>query len=692
MKLPRLTSDTLACVAGWLLLLCFAGISTTFGGFFVAFKPPFTRITPGEANLWLAMAFLLTPAGLLLGYGHRAALGRAVGRVHSHVPTLTRREKVLSLVSLGVIAAVAARISNELILGGYPLTDDEWAARFGGQALAQGKLLVQVPFALDGFPEQYMIVRGHALTSMDYLGTQLAWALDELSGGSHWVFAVSAALPIPCIAYVLARRLSPAWGAVGAVIAATSPMAFALSSTTHAHLNSRAFVALTLALHVWAAETWSPRRAGLSGLALGAGLICRPFETAAVLGPFALLEIVAAVKQGGARRKALFATMVGALVPLLAMLAHSYAVTGGPLPPRFSLGARPTPYESVSLWTRFGSNTAFNLMRLGVWFAGPLGMLFVALGVTRDRLTAVLSLGVLCVLLVGLGHQDYGIHAVGPIHQSECVVPLTLIAVHGIERVVLRVRNLGVSHHTLVGSVVAAMLVVHLGFSAVHGAGLHAQSQVQRDVYSMIDNGVPARARPAIVLAPPFPAIWAPIPEYGRRGTWVYEWRRPAPDFSDPILVLHDEPGVLDSVRQGLPGRTVFRMARDGELTDVTRLPEGAPIPAPMGSSSAPSGPSAPSPAAPSPELEALAVETFGDARLGLVACLREERAIRDDVVGKLPVEVSVDEHGLVASVRLGPSPVRGVEFDACAETALLTLVFPESLANRNLSITYNLQ
>jgi len=101
-----------------------------------------------------------------------------------------------------------------------------------------------------------------------------------------------------------------------------------------------------------------------------------------------------------------------------------------------------------------------------------------------------------------------------------------------------------------------------------------------------------------------------------------------------------------------------------------------------------------PGPAAPAAnrDLETLAVETFADARPALVTCLREERALQPDAAGKLPVTVVVDPAGLVASVALGSSPLRGPRFDECATLSLAALVFPAEIAGRELSITFDLR
>ncbi len=571
----RVHPDLVARLSGWLAVLCFAAISAVGRGFFVVFKPPFTRISEGEANLWLALAFLLTPGGALLGYGYRAPIGRLLVSMQARAAALTNVEKRALLVFLGVMSAVIARLSNALILSGYPVTDDEWAARFGGQALAQGRVLVEVPFSLDAFPPLFMYVRGHSITSMDWLGTQLAWCLAELTHSGNWLFAVSAALPVPCIAYVLSKRLSVAWGALGALVALTSPMAFVLSMTTHGHLHSRALIALSLALHVSNLERSSRLRGALLGASVGLAMLCRPFESAMLLGPLAALEGHAALRGGGARRAAFLAALAALLVAGLVFVAHSYAVTGSWVPARFSEGAYATVTIHPSWWERFGSNVAFNALRLGVWFAGPLGVLLVVLGAPRDRLNAALALGVLAALLLGLAHVNYGIHSVGPIHHSECVVPLTILAVSGLAHSLDRLRALRLPTGGWTAAALSTWLLVQVGFDVAQSVALFAQAEPQRSLYASLEDGIPARERPAVVLAAQFFVVWSAYPQYAERGTWVFEWRRPEPDFGDEILILRDTPDALASVRRRFPGRPVYRLhdPRAGRQPGLEHLP-----------------------------------------------------------------------------------------------------------------------
>lgn len=563
--------ETVARIGGWATLLAFFGISASKLGFFVAFHPPFTRIEQGEATLWLASVVLLAPAGLLLGYGYAAFLAPKLTEVVSWLRALSVREQRLGALSLTLIAVALARLANEIVMMGYPVTDDEWAARFGGEMLAQGRKLVDLPFSLEAFPWLFMFVRGNALTSMDWLGTQLAWTISTLTHTGNWVFAISAALPVPCIVWLLSRRLSPGWGVFGACLFIVSPMAFALSMTMHGHLHSRAFLAVMVAAHVWGLEKNAPAAGALRGLALGLALICRPFETLFFAAPLIVNEGWASWRERGPRAKAYLLGVVAALLPIALFVAHAHWVTNGWLPPRHTEGHTGSLQSGISLWQKFGSNTSFNLMRLGVWFAGPIGIILVVFGVMTDRFTKLLAWGVFGVLALGLFHDNVGIQAVGPIHYSECAVPLTILATFGLANLVRTIRAAGFDARVPVVTVTVALGVTSFVFNAVQSVALNDSSHIQADVYSRLEALVPESARPAIVLAPQFGALWSMNDAYYARGSWVFEWRRPKPDFSDDVLILRESrsnPEVLPSVRAAFPTRAMFRIVptRDEDL------------------------------------------------------------------------------------------------------------------------------
>lgn len=557
-------------------LFVFLGIAATAGGLVPSFHPPFTRISVGSANLWLSTALVLVPAAVLFGVGYQEVLGRLLLRVHIALGALSPRDLRLGLISLGLTATASARLCNALILGGYPVTDDEWAARFGGELLARGQLVTRLPFDTSAFPTMFLFLRDGTITSMDWLGTQLAWAFAIVTHSGNWIFAVSAALPVPCIAYVLTRRLSPSWGLAGAAVFLASPMSFALSMTTHGHLHSRALLALSLALLVWAQSREGLFGWGLLGLTLGAAAISRPFESAFLTAPLILTSAWDAARRGTAKRRLALALVVGgALVVVAVFVAHSHAVTGGWLPARHSGTNAGAQNTEASYWTRFGSNGAFNLLRLAVWFAGPAGITLCAFGATSNRFTRGLGLGVLNVVVVlGLFHNDYGIDAVGPIHQSECAVPLTILAVEGLATLTRKFREW--NFNALLPAIITlCWLVFGLGsFNYFHATGMSDSARIQARIYDALEQGIPPEARPAVVFAPQFGNLWLASPESAARGSWVFHWRRPLPDLSDDIMILHAGEGAK-SVRAAFPTRSFFLLSPDNAppYMRLTRLP-----------------------------------------------------------------------------------------------------------------------
>jgi hypothetical protein len=204
---------------------------------------------------------------------------------------------------------------------------------------------------------------------------------------------------------------------------------------------------------------------------------------------------------------------------------------------------------------------AYNTFMLAIWFLGPLGIVLVAAGMMTDHFTRLLGLGVVTDLLLALFHTNLGIHSFGPIHYSECAVPLTIISVHGLANLLRGARD----HRFDLRSIASAFtlaLVVGLGiFNATHALALREQARIQRDIYVWIDRAVSEPGgKKAVVLAPQFAEIWSRVPWMREVGTWVFEWRRPRLDLTDGVLILHDRPGVEGWLRERLPDRRVFRI------------------------------------------------------------------------------------------------------------------------------------
>jgi len=569
-----------AGLAGDILILAFVALRSTTPGLTRTFDTAQNASSARDLHLWLAHAMLLFPAACLLGYSLAPRLGPGLAGRWAALRALQASGRVLGLVLLFVLFAVGARAGHHVVLHDLPLTDDEYAVEFGGRILATGHVTAPLSLPEAAIPTLGLFVRAGRIARADWPGGQAVAAIAEVTGLGAWTWALLAAVPVVALGALLARRLGTPWGLVGALTFAGSPMALMLSFTSHAHLASRAMLALAVTGYWLATQRGGLGAWSLTGLAFGLAFLCRPFEVAFFSAPLLAWAVAQSLRHRPPYARAVQGLAVGALLPVLLMLAHAYAVTGHPLlPPRMT---ESHDVAAVTLWTRFGSNLAYNLLMLAVWFLGPLGLILVAAGVMTDTFTRLLGLGVATALLLTLFHTNVGIHTVGPIHYSECAVPLTVIAVHGLANLVRGARAHGLDPRPL-ACAFALAIVVGLGiFNVGHAFGLRDQARVQQDVYDWIERGVRASTKDqAVVLAPQFAEIWSRVPWMREVGTWVFEWRRPRLDLTEGVLIVHDRPGVEGWLRERLPDRRIYRIALREEMpyAVLTAIHGGAAIP-----------------------------------------------------------------------------------------------------------------
>ena len=301
-----------------------------------------------------------------------------------------------------------------------------------------------------------------------------------------------------------------------------------LSLTTHAHLASRAMLALAVAGYWFAETTWDPVGVGPDRARLRVGFPVSPARDRLLLRAAACC---------GRRRRAFEerratparsrASCSAVSFPSSSCSAHAYAVTGHPLVlPRMTDSH---DVAAVTLWVRFGANMAYNTFMLAIWFLGPLGIILVAAGGDDRPFHAAPGIGRRDgYLLLALFHTNLGIHSFGPIHYSECAVPLTIISVHGLANLLRGARD----HRFDLRSIASAFtlaLVIGLGiFNVTHALALREQARIQRDIYAWIDRAVSEPGgQKVVVLAPQFAAIWFHMPSMRQIGTWVFEWAPP---------------------------------------------------------------------------------------------------------------------------------------------------------------------
>jgi hypothetical protein len=550
-------------LVGALLILIFFGLSMTAPGLRITFRAPITASSPGEVYFWLGHALLLFPASCLIGGALSGWIGPALVRLREEVNRLGSRDLGLAALALSLMAVALARVGHFLIMYDLPFTDDEYATQFGGYLFASGRTTAPLILPRNAIASLGFYYKDGFVARADWPGAQAIWALGDVTHLGPFVWAILAAIPVGALAVLLRRRLDAAWGLAAVVIFVCSPMALMLSMTSHAHLGSRAMLAVALAGYWLAERRDSFRLWTLTGLAFGLAFLFRPLEILFFSAPLLAWATIKSVRRTPGYSRAPLALALGGFVPVVLMLAYAYSVTGNPLlPPRLDDPvAAALDQATNALWFRFGANTGYNAFMLAIWFLGPLGILLFAAGVMTDHFTRLLGLGVGTSLCLGLFHTNMGLHTVGPIHYSECAVPLTVVAVHGLANL-LRLARSHLFDPRLIASAVVVALVLGLGiFNLKHASALQDQAGIQAAVYDWVERARPDPAGPrVIVLAPQFGITWIHLPGMARIGTWVFEWRRPHPDLHDDLVILHDLPGLESMVRSRFPDRRLYRL------------------------------------------------------------------------------------------------------------------------------------
>jgi dolichyl-phosphate-mannose-protein mannosyltransferase len=575
------TARRVARVAGALLLLAFFGLAATSNGTTVTFRGNLTTSSPGELNLWLGFVLLLCPAALLIAYGFATRLVPFAHALADSIRGLTLRERRMGVIALTLVAVAAARIGRAVFLLDLPITDDEYAVDFGGRILATGHVLTNLGLPRESIPALFLHFRDGLVGSFDWIGGQAVAAVGEATRLGSFVWAMLAATPVAALAVLTGRRLGPIWGGMAACLFLISPMAALLSMTTHAHLASRAFFALALFTFSAADKDGTFSKWAMTGVFVGASFLCRPLETACLAAPIAVWAAIQTVRRAPEYRQSLPGLIAGFVPAAVIFLWHAYAMTGNPfLPARFA-ATENADVASTSLWTRFGDNFTYNLLMLAIWFLGPLGLVLVAAGVLTDRFTRLLGICVATDLALALLHDNSGLHIVGPIHYSECAVPLTVIGTYGLANLAGVARRYAADKGVLLVTIVLA-LVIGLGtFTFMQASALRRQAAIQRSIYDAVARGVrDPGGRRAVVLTPWFFAVSNAQPDMREIGTWVHDWRRPRIDLQDDVLYLRDVPETLPALRSRFPDRRFFRIAvlRDAPFLVLVPLDGGAPM------------------------------------------------------------------------------------------------------------------
>lgn len=573
-------SRWLSVFVGTLWVLGFITLSKSSVGTRIGFLKSWTASNPGELQTWLGVIFLLTPGTTLLTWGLAPWLSVWLKACLQWLKARSRPYHMWLISSAGITALSTYGLVGSWMSRGYPLLDEIASVRFGGRILATGKVQLKVPECWPALSHLYLHARDGFYTSFDWLGAQLAWALSELTHTGSWVFAAMAAGTLVAVMLTLRKLLDVRWGVVAGLAFVCSPMAFMLSLSSHAHIGSRLFVALSIFAYVYA-QTTSLRQWWLAlGVCLGMGIMFRPIEVTLLLAPLLIATFIRSSNDPHTRY-ALGWTLAGLVVPLAVIAWHNHIVTG-----HFWLFARfahndfleasnlrsQRPWaifmDASLLWHRFGTNLIYNLQQLFIWALGPIGVVFFACGVSATRLSRLLSWGIALLLLLALAHDDSGLHVFGPMHYSDAIVPMIIVIVYGIRRAHHNLQTLlPASSSHLILSFCIGMLAGGLGLSLRQVKALHYQGAIHDSVYGMVWD---KKFNHAVVIALPYETLWKQhwqqqLPTFVEIDSHLRYWPPSDPRFNDRVVFAHEGPGHLERLRRCFPDRRFYHLYSDPE-------------------------------------------------------------------------------------------------------------------------------
>lgn len=536
-----------------------------------------------EASFWLSHALLIVPAFVLLAVATGPWGDRALRSLAARVRGTDRRTRWAALLALTALLFALYATLRSVVLLDLPLTDDEQMLDFGARILASGHLCVPAPQPTDAWALLYLHTQAGCVASLDFPGNLVFRAAGIISGLGDTLYTLAAAGTGALFVLAAHRRGGARAAVLGAAFWVASPMALWLSTTSHPHIVSRLLIAAAYVVYLGLARspvvTWRLRHGALLGVLAGLAGVCRPAEGVALLLPIAVHLGWLAVR--GRRVGFVLGAALGVGLPLLLLGLYNQVLTD-----HWYLLPRSAPGASVARgitrrgpWERLGRNTGINVLMLAVWVLGPIGLPLALLGLRQRSATGpVIFAGVLLLAVSGMLHDNTGLHSVGPIHFSEAVLPLLLLAVQGAQEAGGLLARLGATARGrgawLLATYLAGALLV---FQLVHGAALRRQADNQAGPLQVVEE---AGLSHAIVVAPQAAAYWYRHPERSLSGSWVLEFPPPDPWLQAPVLFARDD-ADLARLRRHFPDRSFWRLRIPAPGGSATLRPLRSPRPSP---------------------------------------------------------------------------------------------------------------
>jgi hypothetical protein len=508
------------------------------------------RMSGGEWRLFVAGFACLLPAQALLFFG-MSRLRAPVDPAPFEPPP--RFGMLLFVAALALLAVVRYGV-----LGGGPLTDDEWAYHFQARTFAGGALFAAPPPDAVHFDYTFLTIRDARwfCTLQPGLAALMTPGVALLDDPFLSLWPLHALLPV--LTFRVGRRLfDDARGpALAALLLLVSPWYLLTGGTVEPYVP---FAVGLLGVAGLAARVLSPRAdegpalpwAGLLGLLTGGLMLLRPLE-AGVIGLALAIAWALTLRRPGTRAALVGRGLVFALglLPAVALqLAYNRALTGD------ALTVPMLPTNGVALWgfgpTAYHGHDLFSALRIWggnagralLWLTGApwaLVMLVWALRRPGERLSAPTRrvLG-FCLLLFAalLPYTMAGVADFGPVYLF-AMAPLLLWAVCDL---LVRAAPAGGAQRW----VLAGLAVSMLGFSPVVTWRAARIAWAAQAPYAVAEAAAEAGAPPSLVLV---------RRKHPAETGWVLGVRAPRPELDDHTIFVWATPGDAGF---SAPGREV---------------------------------------------------------------------------------------------------------------------------------------
>jgi hypothetical protein len=425
---------------------------------------------------------------------------------------------VLAAVSGGVAALI-----SRLVFPYLSIDNDEPLYRLQAQVIAKGHLFPAAPVPRGSYvPWLAAVHDGHYV--LKYTPLVSAWHAVSyvLTGGFALGLAVLAALLV-VVTYRLALELldEPWLALLAAALTALSPIVVLQSALLLPYLPTL----LLLEIFVWMLVRGTRRASGwslpLAGLTAAAAFTVRPYDAALFVVPMLVWAAFGPLR--GRRRAAAGGLLLGAVLPIAALLAYNAAATGHPFRLPFNalesedaLGFGRRKLYPSDAGHHFGvlqglAGVGDHLKLLGIWIAG--GVLLLVLGIiagVRRRLSSPLLALAASGAVFAIGYIGFwgawnaddlwgGIRYIGPFYLMPVLVPVVLCGARGLADLLTATRRVAVAAGGLAAAGILAVTGVVLGF-AISG-NLHFTS-LDRQLTALVDR--PGQSVIFVATDPPF--------------------------------------------------------------------------------------------------------------------------------------------------------------------------------------------